>query len=300
MAATALKAPGIAFRPWKPQIHLTPQARVQIIPAKFHEFLKRLPVRIAAPERPQLGERIREFWSSTPAWSRFAAPAAVVAALCMVPGRHAASGKMEAASQAIRAQISRRAAIELEDDFRSGLGRWTGDGQWANTWSYDATGFARPGKLALLARSLPLTDYRLEFLVQVEKRGLGWCFRVADARNYYATRLLESKRGAQTEFSIVHYALIGGSQRFKIQLPVPVSAGRRTLLHIRQEVRGAQFTTYLDDQVVDTWSDGTLARGGIGFFAEPGEAAYIRWVQVAQNDDLLGRFCSLMAPGDQK
>jgi hypothetical protein len=67
------------------------------------------------------------------------------------------------------------------------------------------------------------------------------------------------------------------------------------MLRVRQEIRDTQFTTYLDGRLVDTWSDATLTRGGIGFFADPGESAYIRWVDVAHNDDALGRICSYIA-----
>jgi hypothetical protein len=108
-------------------------------------------------------------------------------------------------------------------------------------------------------------------------------------------KLVASNNGPAAVYSIVRYAVIDGHQRMKIQLPLPMAASSKTMLRVRQEIRGAQFTTYLDGRLVDTWSDRTLTRGGIGFFADPGEAAYIRWVDVAHNDDALGRLCSYMA-----
>ena len=39
---------------------------------------------------------------------------------------------------------------------------------WARNWSYDAIGFVRPGRVAFLKHSLALTNYRLEFLAQIE------------------------------------------------------------------------------------------------------------------------------------
>lgn len=193
------------------------------------------------------------------------------------------------------ARITRRAAIEIQDDFRTGLSQWAGGTDWAKSWSYDGTGFARPGRLALLSSSFPLSDYRLEFTAQIDRKAIAWVFRAADRNNYYATKLVESKRGVAPVFSIVRYAVIDGKERFKAELPLPITPSAKTLLHVKQEIRGAQFTTYLDGGIVDTWSDSSLARGGVGFFADPGESAYIRSIAVAQNDDAVGRLCSYLA-----
>jgi hypothetical protein len=141
-----------------------------------------------------------------------------------------------------------------------------------------------------------MSDYRLEFLAQIEKKAVAWVFRASDTRNYYAMKLVESKHGPAAAYSIVHYAVVDGRQELKLELPLPMTASSKTMLRVRQEIREAQFTTYVDGRLVDTWSDGTLTRGGIGFFSDPGEAAYIRWVDVAYNDDALGRLCSYLAP----
>jgi len=199
----------------------------------------------------------------------------------------------------VMSRISRRAAINIQDDFRSGLSQWTGSPGWADSWSYDGTGFARPGHMALLSGSLPMADYRLEFLGQIEKKAMAWVFRAADAHNYYATKLVETNPGPAAKYFIVRYAVLGGRERLRIQLPLPVTGRAKTMFHVREEIRGAQFTTYLDGRLVDTWSDSSLARGGVGFFADPGETAYIRWVDVAYQDDPLGRLCSYLAPGKQ-
>jgi hypothetical protein len=193
------------------------------------------------------------------------------------------------------ASIRRRAVVDVRDDFRSGLSQWTGVPGWAGSWSYDATGFVRPGRLALLSGSLPMDDCRLEFLAQIEKKAIGWVYRASDTRNYYAMKLVASKPGPSAVYSIVRYAVIDGHQKLKVQLPLPITASSKTMFRVRQEIRDAQFSTYLDGRLVDTWSDATLARGGVGFFADPGEASYIRWVEVTHNDDSLGRLCSYLA-----
>jgi len=84
------------------------------------------------------------------------------------------------------------------------------------------------------------------------------------------------------------------------QLPLPGAAPGRRTFWVRQEIRGADFTTYVEGRLVDTWTDSSLAHGGVGFFSDSGEAAYIRSVQVAENNDLLGRFCSFIAAVDRK
>ncbi len=91
--------------------------------------------------------------------------------------------------------------------------------------------------------------------------------------------------------------MVDGHERLRIQLPLPVTATAKSMFRVRQEIRGDQFTTYLDGRVIDTWSDSTLTTGGFGFFADPGETAYIRWADVAYQDDAIGRICAYLAPG---
>ena len=67
-----------------------------------------------------------------------------------------------------------------------------------------------------------------------------------------------------------------------------------SLFHVEMKVRGGSFVTYLNGQVIDTWSDSRLKKGGIGFFADAGEVAAIHWVNVdEQRTGLLGSVLSL-------
>ncbi|HVP46967.1 MAG TPA: hypothetical protein VMT32_10295 [Bryobacteraceae bacterium] len=287
---------------WKCQVRIGPHTRVSAIPPLFEVPAREdldldIPVRgVAAVAALPLTTRLLGLIHAMPVRSRRLAVLAPLAAIVWA-GIHrldhsAAAGN---AQNEMWSRIRQRAAVEIQDDFRSGLSQWTGGADWAKSWSYDGIGFARPGRLALLSRSLPLGDYRLEFAAQIERKAVGWVFRASDARNYYATKLIESKQGPAPAFFIVRYAMIDGRERFKVQLPLPVTPSIKTMLHVRQEIRGAQFTTYLDGHVMDTWSDATLARGGVGFFADAGESSYIRWIEVAQNDDALGRIYSYLA-----
>jgi hypothetical protein len=283
---------------WKFPIRVGTFTRVAAIPPRFEAPKPSFVAR--SFEREPTGRAWRQIaglWGSASAWSRGLAVAVPLAAVLVVGvSRFSASAPAQRSRDAMLAIIGRRATIEIQDDFRAGLSQWTGLAGWANTWSYDATGFARPGRLALLAGSLPLTDYRLEFLAQIDKKALGWVFRASDPRNYYAMKLVESKRGPAAAFSLVRYAVMDGRERLRVQLPLPIAASPKTLFRVRQEIRGAQFTTFMDGRLVDTWSDSSLTRGGVGFFADAGEAAYVRWVDVARNDDFLGRVCSYLAP----
>jgi hypothetical protein len=241
------------------------------------------------------------FWRAVPRWiCQFGVVVLLVVAGWAGVGRLNRSRVIQNARSDFILRLRQRAAVDLQDDFRSGLSQWTGPAGWANSWTYDDTGFARPGRLGLLAGSMPLTDYRLEFLAQIGKKAVAWVFRASDTRNYYVCKLVEAKRDRGTAYSIVRYAVIGGRERLRMQLPLPVTATVRTMFRVRQEIRGDQFTTYLDGRVIDTWSDSSLTRGGFGFFADPGETAYIRWVNVAYQDDSLGRLCAYLVSGKQK
>ncbi len=49
-----------------------------------------------------------------------------------------------------------------------------------------ADGFIHPGQLALYRPSVPLSDYRFEFMAQIENKSVDWVVRAKDADNYYA------------------------------------------------------------------------------------------------------------------
>jgi hypothetical protein len=75
--------------------------------------------------------------------------------------------------------ILNRAAVDLTDDFRSGLDAWESHSNLTTSWSYDATGFVQPGPLAVFKPSKDLMDYRFQFLGEIDQKGLGAAFRAA-------------------------------------------------------------------------------------------------------------------------
>ena len=61
-------------------------------------------------------------------------------------------------------------------------------------------------------------------------------------------------------------------------------------------MHGNQFTTYLQGQLIDTFTDDRLKEGGVGFYSPRGDKSYLRWVQVKHQYDYIGRLCALLAP----
>ncbi|WP_031498483.1 hypothetical protein [Bryobacter aggregatus] len=195
-----------------------------------------------------------------------------------------------------RQGIQRRAAIELSDDFRQGLGEWSGKGDWARGWRYDPAGFLRPRQLALYTPSLGLEDYRFEFLGAIEQKALSWVFRAADLRNYYVSRLELTRPGPIPTVELVRYAVLDGKAGPRKVIPLPFQGRMDTIYRVRLDVNGSDFVTTVQGQVVDVFTDARLARGGIGFYADAGEDARLRWVEVSHQYDFLGRLCAFLVP----
>lgn len=196
----------------------------------------------------------------------------------------------------VKRSIQKRAAVELSDDFRQGLGDWSGVGDWASGWSYDRAGFLRPRQIAFYTPSLELSDYRFEFLGQIERKALSWVFRAADARNYYVNRLEIVEPGPLPYVVLVRYAVIGGKAGPRTVTRLPMQVQMDTLYRIRVDVQGKNFVTTVQGQVVDVFSDERISRGGVGFFAGPGEDVRLRWVEVSHQYDFLGRLCAFLVP----
>jgi hypothetical protein len=211
-------------------------------------------------------------------------------------GPAASASLLKAGWSSVKQNISERAGLEIYDDFRSGLSSWQGRDDWSSSWGYDQTGFVRTGSLALYTPTMNLSDYKFEFLGRVDKKGMGWVFRAKDLDNYYVTKVVVTRNGRLPVASVVHYAVIKGKEGPHKETPLPFQVQADTLYRVRVELRGSDFTTSVQDQVVDTWSDDRLKKGGIGFFNSKGEQSLLRWVTVSHQYDTLGRLCAMLAP----
>lgn len=236
-------------------------------------------------------------WRSTPAVAR----GLLLALPLMVPtlfyARLNTSVPVAGGSLASMKELLRsRATVMIEDEFRGGLGGWTGDGEWGKTWKFDQSGSVLPGNLGVLDRTRGLTDYRAEFAAQIEKKSLGFALRAADTLSYYAVQFVVTKPGPLPEVRVVRYPVVKGKAGNRSELPIPLSLRPDTLYQVLATVRGDQYTISINGQVVDTWSDPILSTGGIGFFTEKGSSFRLRWVRVVDKDDFLGWICSQFSP----
>ena len=184
------------------------------------------------------------------------------------------------------------APVTLRHDFSRGIGDFIGgrsSGQ--RDWSLDPNGL-RPGKLRIWQRSTALQDYDVDFLAQIEQKSLGWAFRAYDVKNYYATKLILTGRapGGGPNAGLVRFVMLDGRELDRHQLPLPLRLERGVPYRVHLKVQGSRFLTAVNGQVVSSWSDSRLIRGGVGFFSDEGEVSTVRWVSLAERDSMLGRF----------
>jgi len=195
----------------------------------------------------------------------------------------------------IKQSMKDRAAIALDEDFRSGLDDWTSRGGTTD-WAFDATGFVRPGPLALYVPSLELTDYQLQFLGMVDKKAMSWVVRAADFDDYYVVKLVVLKPGPVPTMGITRYAVIHGVAQNRADTVAFINAREDMLYRVLMDIHGDSFALTIQGQMVDSWSEPRLRKGGVGFFSARGESSRLRWVQLTHQYDTLGRLCAYLAP----
>jgi hypothetical protein len=196
----------------------------------------------------------------------------------------------------VRNSVAERAAVALNEDFRSGLDEWQTRGDLSTGWSFDENGFVKPRTLALYRPSLGLRDYDMEFLGLVDKKALSWVVRAKDFDNYYVVKMVVTKAGPLPTIGITRYAVIDGKAQPSVNTVAPINARPDTLYRVTMNVHDDTFLLSLQDTVIDNWTEPRLKSGGIGFFAAHDEASRVRWLQVTHQYDMLGRLCAYLAP----
>ena len=233
------------------------------------------------------------YWRAAPALARGMAMALplIVPVVIYAPtllGTRSDSPASRSRWDSFLSAVQARASIDIQDGFGSGFDAWTGAD---STWSSES-GSARPGRLALLRDSIPLTNYRLAFVGQIESKALSVAFRASDLRNYQAGKLIVVKPGPLPSLAFVHYPVINGVEGPRTQTPtLTMEARPDTLYKVVVTVEGDHFSVSVNGQFVTAWSDDRLKSGGIGFFADQGERARVIGVHVIENEDVLGRIC---------
>lgn len=170
---------------------------------------------------------------------------------------------------------------------------------WAPGWSRHPDGYVHTGPLALFQPSMTFADYRLEFFGQIENKSIGWAVRAHDPKNYYAMKFRVVEPGLRPIIAISHYPVVGGKAGRSVEVPLNVMVHNNTPFQVAVLVKGHRFVTSVDGQEVDSWTDDTLASGGVGFFSEAGEHARLYWMKVSRNTDLLGRVCAYLSGGSE-
>jgi hypothetical protein len=199
------------------------------------------------------------------------------------------------ALQMLRQRVSKRAQVDLFDDFSAGLDAWETGENHPGTWSYDKNGFVDVGALSLFAPSMRLTNYDLDALVQIEAKGLGLAFRAASLQNYQVANLIVEGSGPMPSLAVERYTVVSGRASHATVTRYPEHFQSDTLYRVHLEVRGDSFTLYVQGNLIDSWSGSSSSAGGVGLFCLPGEHARAAWVRVSHNTDSLGRMCSWLS-----
>ena len=199
-----------------------------------------------------------------------------------------AAARIEVAISTFTQPIRERAAFFIVDDFEQGAEKWISEG----SMTFDPGGLFRVNGMALREDTLNLESYRFDFDAKIETGAVGWAVRARDMRNYYAFKLVETKRQATRLYELHRYAVIDGvetADAAKVRIPVPGHLPKQDDFNrISMRVRGSQIMTLVNGWGVDHWRDSRLERGGVGFLAENGESSLISRVTVSGNDDTWG------------
>ena len=99
-------------------------------------------------------------------------------------------------------------------------------------------------------------------------KGLGWVYRAQDSKNFYVSKIELEKAGLNPKYVVAHYAVIGGVDQARTQMPLSATVPLGGHYKIRFEAVEDRFTTWLQDQKVDEWSDARLKTGGAGLYSE--------------------------------
>ena len=143
-------------------------------------------------------------------------------------------------------------------------------GGWIDDWAHAAQSKRH---ISMLSGSVKLSDYRLEFQAQIQSKAIGWIFRGLNPRNYYVTKLEIVTPGLEPTIALVHFAVVDGHDENRVAVPLPIKVRVDTTYKIRFDAIGNHFTTWVQDQKIDEWTDSRFGSGGVGFFSERDEQA---------------------------
>jgi len=206
--------------------------------------------------------------------------------------------------------VRSQAPVSLHHEFRSGFNDWVtvSSRSWTTAddsrdWGASRPVLSKPVSLRLWERSASLQNYQMEFQGQMEGRSLSWAFRAANGSNYYASKLVIAKPGSPHNAGLIRYSVIDGRETSPVRLPLPLSLERGVNYRVRMTVQDDHFITYLNGQVISSWTDSVLKRGGVGFFDDQSDPQKLAWVSLSERDSFMGRmlahFSLFVVPGNE-
>ena len=161
----------------------------------------------------------------------------------------------------------------------------------SSDWTLQA-GQVRPVSLRLWKPSTSLSNYEMEFLGHIDRKSMDWAFRAADLHNYYATKLVITHPGPLPNAGLVRYVVLDDRERERVELPLPLTLENGVDYRVRVSVRGNRFLTSVNGQLISSWMDSRISRGGVGFFSEDGESSMLKWVSASERDSFIARLAS--------
>ncbi len=218
-------------------------------------------------------------------------------------------GLIERTGSTLSELVRSSAPATLHHDFSSGWGDWTSVNLKSSVHIDDPRKVAdarawlasHSTSLRIWNPSTSLKNYQLDFSGQIEKKSLSWVFRASNEKNYYATKLLITRAGPAPNAGLVRYVMMDGREWDRVQLPLPLTLDRGATYRIRVSVQDDHFITYLNGQVISSWSDKRLHRGGVGFFSDDEDPQKVAWVSLSERDSIMGRvlahFSLFVMPG---
>ncbi len=82
--------------------------------------------------------------------------------------------------------------------------------------------------------------------------------------------------GREPVVALVRFAVIDGQEQQRTQIPLAIKAHLDTMYKVRMDVVGSRFTTWVQDEKVDQWTDTQIGAGGVGLYYDSGDSAKLR------------------------
>jgi hypothetical protein len=156
-----------------------------------------------------------------------------------------------------------------------------GEGGWVQGWGGDPNGSHAGREITIYRPSLKLSDYRIEFQGEIDSKSIGWVFRAMDPYNYYAMKLAIATPGVSPKMALIKYVVVQGHETEIGRVPLDIAARNDTVFNVRVDVRGSKFSTFVQGQQVDVWTDEQIKSGGVGFLNERAERARIKSAAIS-------------------